>query len=98
MAVQQEKIYQDRIEDILTLYAAGLMEKRLEKNSKSKTILQLSRKAAFRLGVELGDAMGKIRFDIEELDQALKSGRILQLFQSDYNEATRKPSKNTSIA
>ncbi|MCG8454468.1 MAG: hypothetical protein MI717_14945 [Spirochaetales bacterium] len=65
---------EERIEDILTMYAAGVMSRMDNSYSKSLGWTQRAEQAAYQLGVESRRVNRDLSFGVPKLDRAYRQG------------------------
>ena len=66
---------EERVEDILTMYAAGVMSRMDDDYIKSLGWAQRAEQAAFQLGMEARRANKSVSFGVPKLDRAYIQGR-----------------------
>ncbi|CAM3759561.1 hypothetical protein [Parendozoicomonas haliclonae] len=66
---------EERVEDILTMYAAGVMSRMEEDYIKGLGWAQRAEEAAFQLGVEARQSNRHVSFGVPKLDKAYIQGR-----------------------
>ncbi len=66
---------EERVEDILTMYAAGVMSRMDDDYIKSLGWAQRAEQAAFQLGVDARQANTNVSFGVPKLDRAYIQGR-----------------------
>ena len=66
---------EERVEDILTMYAAGVMSRMEDDYNKSLGWAERAEAAAFQLGIDARKANRHVSFGVPKLDRAYIQGR-----------------------